>query len=162
MVRYNPWPKHNTETVAAHSYYTALFTMLLCDELKVSSQVKAAALKIALLHDLPESITNDITHDAKKEMPEVCQCLDEYEKKYFKKHFPKQYDEMYDESFEDYRIARAIVKAADILSVIQYCDNEVQLGNKAFEPLLEDAHERFKNEKEKLERLGLKCQKIII
>lgn len=163
MVRYNPWPKHTTETVAAHSYYTAMFTLMLCEELKVSSLIKATAIKIALLHDTPEMVSNDITYDAKKAIPALDKPLEEFEHSFIKSNFgDKVYEQMFDSYLEDDKVARAIVKAADVLSVIQYCDQEVQLGNKSFEPLLVDAIDRFNNEKSKLERLGLKCQKIII
>lgn len=164
MVRYNPWPKHTTETVAAHSYYTALFTMMLCEQLKVNRLVKEAAMKIALLHDTPEIVTNDITHDAKKAMPGIDDLLLPFEQEFIKQNFPYAYDEMFGEyPLEgDNQIARVIVKIADIMSVVQYCDNEVMLGNKHFEPLLVDAERRLRKEIKKLERMGLECQKITI
>ncbi len=60
---------HNIEgdSVADHSWRMALMTFVIADELKLDVDV-LKSLKLALTHDLPESITDDI--DAKKKVLE--------------------------------------------------------------------------------------------
>ena len=145
IVRYNTWGKINPETVASHSYFTTLFTMMICDELGVDSETKLVALQLSVIHDLSESITNDITYDAKCKMPKINAILKEYEDQYVSDHFP----ELVGVNAED-GLANLIVKIADVLSVVQYCDNEVNLGNKKFTKLLVEAMDRLKVENQKL------------
>jgi len=50
------------ESVADHSFRTALITMLLCDELSGRGETvdRERAIKMALLHDIGEALTSDI------------------------------------------------------------------------------------------------------
>ena len=162
IVRYSTVPKHKNETVAAHSFYVALFAMMLCDELKLSKFIKEKAVTIALVHDIPEIVTNDVTYEAKLNMPEVSDCLMKYEKKFIKANFPEVYDAMYESYFEDDKIAREIVNLADVLSVLQFCDYETNMGNSYLLGWDEETRKRIESIKEKLERMGVKCQKITI
>lgn len=163
MLRYNTWPRVNNETVAAHSFYVVLFTMMLCDSLEVSDHIKLEALNIAIVHDLPETIMNDVTYDAKKQIEGLSELLEVFEKKYIMVNFPEKYYAMFESKEPAHEIARLIVKLADVYSVIQYCDNEVQLGNRPFIELFDDSLERAKQIINQIERrFNIKCQKIII
>ncbi len=51
----------NPETIGAHSFGTALLAMLLCRAEKADVDM-GKALKMALVHDLAEAVTGDITH----------------------------------------------------------------------------------------------------
>lgn len=150
IVRYNTHPRVKDENVATHSYYVTLFTKLICDRLKVSSSVKLEALELALVHDISEYVTNDITYDAKQAMPEIRDLLVQYEKQFVKLQFPEIYDIMFN-SDERSQLIQTIVKVADIMSVNQYCRNEVMLGNEAFQSFSVDAHVRLQNILNKLE-----------
>lgn len=160
IVRYNTHSKLVNETVAEHSFYVALFTMELCKILKLTEQQSLIAIQLAILHDVPEMITNDITYDAKQAMPEINKTLSKYERRFYEDNYA-DYEELFDNSV-DVQLGMEIVKLADILSAIQYCDNEVQLGNKYFEHILKGNIKRFERQKEFLERRGINCQEIII
>ncbi len=161
IVRYNTWPKIKNEYVSQHVFYVALFTNILCDRLKVSKDIKLKALEIAIIHDTPEMITNDITYDAKEAMPEIKDILLGYEKSFIFKHFPEVYSTFYGVD-ADSLVARQIFQVADTFSVVQYCENEVNLGNDYFREVLEEASKRLKEEFKKLERMGYKCQGMIV
>lgn len=164
MVRYNTWQKVNTETVASHSFFVGLFTKIICDGLGVTPATKLLALEFALVHDAPESLMNDITYDAKKLMPGINELLEEFEKKYLGQHFPTTVGTAFgDDDGGMAHLARLIVKLADIYSVLQYCDNEVLLGNKRFDKLLQDSRNRAHEIHTKIEKeFKLSCQKITI
>lgn len=160
IVRYNPWSKVSNESVAEHSYYVVLFTMLLCKDLDVKKEIEDLAIRLAVIHDLPEIITNDITYDAKQALPEVAKLLQQYETKFYKDNFGV-YQEIFRNS-RDVAIASLIVKMADIISAIQYCDNEVRLGNEQFIDILANNVLRLEDIKNTLERNDVSCQKIMI
>lgn len=163
MSRYNTWPRIHNESVAAHSFYVVLFTMMICDRLGVEDRIKLEAMQIATVHDIPETIMNDVTYDAKKQIDGLNELLGEFERKYIMVNFPEQYFAVFGSNSVNHEIARLIVKLADVYSVVQYCDNEVQLGNKPFEKLLEDSFERASAIIKKLEgRYNVSCQKITI
>ena len=125
IIRYNTRRHLKNESVAEHSFYVALLTLKLCEINKLNDKITFDALIKALLHDMPEIELNDITHDAKERLN-----LKNYLKKYE--------DEYYDRNFAHYAtlmksqkgIAQTVVDIADALSVYQYADNELILGNK--------------------------------
>lgn len=163
IIRYNPWSKINTETVSSHSFFVALFTKMICDGLEVKPSIKLAALEFALVHDAPESLMNDITYDAKRLMPGINELLEKFEKQYLEKNFPETMKVAFidEDSSEEDLLVSLIVKLADVYSVIQYCNNEVQLGNRPFEELLNEARLRAVEIHTKIERwFGIKCHKI--
>lgn len=162
IIRYNTHQKHKKETVAAHSYYVALFTMMLCNELHVTKMVREKAMAIAIVHDIPEVVINDVTYEAKKHMPEVKDALEAYEKKILQANFPDVYESMFESYFVDDKIANAIVKLADTISVLQFSDYEEQMGNGYVKGWVDDTRKRIEKLKDELERLGISCQKIIL
>lgn len=163
MSRYATWPRICSESVATHSFYVVLFTMMICDELRVASYIRLEAMEIAVVHDLPETIMNDVTYDAKQKIQGLSELLDEYSEKYMAENFPRQNQSMFGEKGKDRLLARSIAKLADVYSVIQYCDNEVQLGNKPFQILLDEARDRVAEMLKLIERrYDLPCQEIML
>lgn len=72
-------PNSIAETVAAHSFEVAYLTMVLADRL-VSSGCKidvAKALRMALIHDIPESIMGDIVKWSKDRLGDGPERLEE-------------------------------------------------------------------------------------
>lgn len=143
VVRYSTRTTINKETVAEHSFYVALLALMLCDELKVDDKIKSQCLTKAILHDMPESELNDITHDVKVKLG-LYEYLKKYEDNYFEKHFKKHSKLMKDNSDS---LINLIVGYADILSVKQYCLNEKALGNASYQidKILADTKERIKD-----------------
>lgn len=162
IVRYNTKQKISSESVASHSFFVALFTKMICDSLGVIPSVKLLAIEFALVHDAPEYLMNDVTYDAKQRIPGISELLRSFEREYLQENFPDSVATAF--GAEDERIiARLIVELADIYSVIQYCDNEVEFGNSRFTEILDGSKIRAYNVIQNLEGwYDIQCQKIMI
>lgn len=163
IVRYNTLPKIGTETVAAHSYYVVLFTMMICDELNLDEEIKLQAMQMATVHDISESIANDVTHDVKEMIPEIDKLLEDYDKKFLYLNFPDQNWICYCVAQEGTKldISRLIVKLADVISVWQFADNQLMLGNIYFTEFFSNTMKRINKIKDELEKRNISCQKIM-
>lgn len=111
------------------------------------------ALEAALLHDIPEIVTNDITYDVKQMIPEVPALLQPYEEQIINEHSMEACNILFYPSTKEEMIAKKLVKHADILSVLQYCQNEETLGNKNFIELRKATEKRLSTSKMELELL---------
>lgn len=151
IVRYSQQNKIKSETVAEHSYYVSWFVNRLCTKYELSDKIRLLAMEAALLHDIPEVITNDITYDVKRMIPEVPALLQPYEEKVIKEHSPRAHKVLFYPETTEEIIAKKLVKHADILSVMQYCQNEERLGNKHFTELRKATKERLNESKAILE-----------
>lgn len=126
IIRYNNKYTITKESVAEHSFYVAIIAMKICEKLKLPKEIQYEVLIKALLHDMPEIILNDITHDTKK-LLNLQSLLNIYEKKYYEENFPEYIHILY--NFNNKKIIDSIVTLADILSVKQFCILEKKLGN---------------------------------
>lgn len=150
IIRYSQQNKIKSESVAEHSFYVSWFVTRICKEFFISDKIKLLALEAAVLHDIPEVITNDITYDVKRMIPEISGLLQPYEEMVISEHSPEAHKVLFEPETSDEIIAKKIVKHADILSVLQYCNHEQLLGNKDFILLREATEERVKKSKEEL------------
>lgn len=139
LVRYNTRQRLSNETVAEHSFFVALMSLMICDELKLSDELKLRIIIKSLLHDMPEIEINDITHDVKERL-NLRALLEKYEMEYYENNFPKYVELMKD----DDTIETAVMCLADILSVRQYALHELELGNnsESMKKISRDAHDR--------------------
>ena len=153
IIRYSQLNKIKNETVAEHSYYVTWFVNRLCTKYELSDEVRLLALETALLHDIPEVITNDITYDVKRMIPEVNALLQPYEEEAIKEHSYRAYNVLFNPETVQEKLAKKLVKHADILSVLQYCQNEEMLGNKNFTELRKATEKRVNNSRKELELL---------
>ena len=150
IIRYSQQNKIKNETVAEHSYYVTWFVNRLCTKYELGDTIRLMALEAALLHDVPEVITNDITYDVKRMIPEVPGLLQPYEEEVIKEHSSRAYKVLFNPETPEEIIAKKVVKHADILSVLQYCQNEEMLGNKSFTELRRATEQRVKDSREDL------------
>ena len=150
IIRYSQQNKIKNETVAEHSYYVTWFVNRLCTKYELGDTIRLMALETALLHDIPEVITNDITYDVKRMVPEVPALLQPYEEEVIKEHSSRAYKVLFNPETPEEIIAKKVVKHADILSVLQYCQNEEMLGNKSFTELRRATEQRVKDSREDL------------
>lgn len=150
IIRYSQQNKIKNETVAEHSYYVSWFVNRLCTKYSLSDTIRLMALEAALLHDVPEVITNDITYDVKRMIPEVPGLLQPYEEEVIREHSSRAHKVLFNPETNDEIIAKKIVKHADILSVLQYCQNEEELGNKNFTELRKATEKRVKESRDAL------------
>lgn len=153
IVRFNTRHKLHTETVAAHSFYVAYFTMRICDVLKLKHTVKLLAIDAALMHDVPESKINDITYDCKKMITGLSDMLNKYESEIIGNISFDSQRVLFDPCTLAEKLAKAIVIYADILSVKMYAKIEVESGNKLFIGILKDTEERLEKAEATLEEL---------
>ena len=147
ITRYSQQNKIKHESVAEHSFYVMWFINRLCTKYELSDTIRLMALEAGLLHDVPEVITNDITYDVKQMIPEISGLLQPYEEEIVKEHSSKAHEVLFNPLTKEQILAKKIVKHADILSVLQYCQNEENLGNKNFTELREATEKRLKKSK---------------
>lgn len=150
IIRYSQQNKIKQETVAEHSFYVCWFTNRICTKYQLSDTIRLLAIEAATLHDIPEVITNDITYDVKVMIPEVRALLQPYEEKVIKEHSERAYKVLFHPETPEELIAKKVVKHADILSVLQYCQNEEALGNKNFTELRKATEKRVRDSKDEL------------
>lgn len=124
VIRYNTRKVIAHENVAAHCFNVAVIALLICDDYDLGHDIQHRSIVKALLHDMPEMYFNDITHDVKEKL-NLQSILQHYEDAFYKEHFP-----LYEDLMTKYQsIVDEVVAYADVLSVKQYIDNEIELGN---------------------------------
>lgn len=141
--RYVNWNRVKDETVAEHSYFVVLFTDLICTELDVCQSVRTKALRMGMIHDLPEIELSDIPHPVKAKNKGLKMVLNELEIDFMEHYFENV---LYKDYLIEYNCMDTpeslIVQMADVLSVLQYCISEKQLGNKTMSGIYEDTVKR--------------------
>lgn len=142
MKRFNNEMHFHDESVAEHSFYVSVFAMMICDELAISTDMRRVIIEKAVIHDIHETVISDVPHNVKMIEPSILKFYTDYELKYNSYHFlslARIYDSL---SLRDRQVCDEVVTLADIVSVIQYSQLEVSLGNKKFEKILEGAWDR--------------------
>ncbi len=138
------------ETVSQHSFWVALFSTCLAEELFPDGGERSIDLKLqisryALFHDLGEAFTGDINHTVKNNPfngKEISEKLKELEEWYFKKKFSEDnpVSKMMLASINlksgDAEIVKNIVKICDWLSFLKFLNNEKSLGNSNFDAVI--------------------------
>ena len=128
LTRYNNKFKIISESVAEHSYFVAVLTLKLHDDYEFDLE---KALKMSLIHDIPELHLSDVTHDVKRNFPKLASEVVKAEYVIMKERYPQWYDTF--KHFEDQDSPEALaVKMADNLSCVQYATAEMELGNKGY------------------------------
>ncbi len=127
LVRYNHRLRLTNESVAEHSFFTALFVLEICDRLNISGELKAKSIEYALLHDVPETIISDVPSDVKDLSETLRMLLQIFEDSFMEDNYPDYALHSKDEEIF------SVVKLADLYSVRQYCMVEAALGNKTLD-----------------------------
>ena len=128
LTRYNNKFKIISESVAEHSYFVAVLTLKLHDDYDFDLE---KALKMSLIHDIPELHLSDVTHDVKRNFPKLASEVVKAEYVIMEERYPQWYDTF--KHFEDQDSPEALaVKMADNLSCVQYAIAEMELGNKGY------------------------------
>lgn len=138
--RYSLYRRVHDESVAEHSYYVAFFVMVLHERYEFDM---CAALKMAILHDIPEIAVSDVNHKIKRQYPEVAEALHKAETEFVMKHLPVSMISAYVAFTSDDSPESTIVQLADALSVLQWYDNEVALGNGTVDFILDEVKARL-------------------
>ena len=135
IIRYNNTPTIHKESVAEHSYFVALYSMMLADRLKSIDKVKI--MQMALIHDVEEIISGDFPYKLKVDNKEFSDALEKINLISISSIF-KDYEEyivLWKELKEQITIESKVVKIADEISALIYATSEVNLGNSFMVPM---------------------------
>jgi putative hydrolase of HD superfamily len=155
IIRYNNRAKIKNENVAEHSFYVIATVLKIVKMFNLSDEVKYKALEFATVHDIPEMFTGDMPYDTKVSNPELAALLTIAEINELEKNMPEYldaYKQLVKEEEEE-TISAIVTKLADTVSVLQYSNLELELGNKTHDmrSINEGAQERVSALVEKLQ-----------
>ena len=128
IVRYNNVQKIQTESVAEHSFFVMAAVLELYSFYDFNL---GDALTMALVHDYPEIYVDDVAHPVKKAYPEVAKALKIAEIKSLER-FNPTVGHYFTRYAKHDCIESLVVNLADMLSVMQYCKSERDLGNQGW------------------------------
>lgn len=128
MKRYNNRIKLKSESIAEHSFFVAYNILKIGYDYKLPNDVVNEAVSIAIAHDYPEMFTSDLPHDCKQKYPELRELLSKIEIEYIKEEMPELYDR-YQKLLNEDSIVITLVDVGDAISVLQFCNREIELGN---------------------------------
>ena len=123
--RYSMKPVIAQESVATHSFFVALGTMLLSEVYEFDVD---KAVKVALCHDLAEMEISDVNHVVKKLYPDVAAALKLAEEKIVQS-FPESVKDHCHDYHDKSTPEALVVHYADAMQCLQYAENEIKLGN---------------------------------
>ena len=127
--RYSSIPVAVQENVAEHSFWVALYAVMIARKLGADRDVQGQVALEGLIHDLPECVTGDVVRPFKYSSQEFKQAVDLAEGDMVDT-LPDAIREMLADSDEvRSEYVKAIVKAADFLSLFQYMRREAARGN---------------------------------
>ena len=164
IFRFNAKPRIEEESVAEHSFYVALYAMIIADlesqrGLRINME---RLLRSAILHDLEESMTGDILHGFKYSSPSLSREINRMSLMFYKNlssHLPKRlarkYMEIRTNAKNPKTIEGKILEAADKLEVLIYALGEISMGNQHFTEIV-------RNVVKYMRKLGLKSVNSII
>ena len=146
IVRYNNRPKIRKENVSEHSFYVATNVIKICSKFNICESLKLKALELAIVHDIPEAFLGDVPYITKRDNPQLAEILEKAELEELQRNMPEFYNAYlrYVQGAKNMSIPSTIVKLADTISVLQYSNNEIELGNtsKAMKEINDDAKNR--------------------
>jgi putative hydrolase of HD superfamily len=130
MKRYNNRIKIKSESIAEHSFFVAYNILKLGYDYKLSAEVVNEAVAMAITHDYPEAFTSDIPHDCKQSSPELKAILTTIELKFLREQMPELLERYRKLESEPDSFATLLVDLGDAISVLQYSNREIELGNR--------------------------------
>lgn len=136
VTRFSNLPRLQDESVAEHSYYTALYSYMIAFSIKKRYNYLdlEAIMARSLVHDIEESCSGDFIRSFKHSSPTVRNAIDMASRSFafgiFDRLEPltKQLRRLWSDA-KCGTLEGAIVKFADFLSVLSYMLTEVRLGN---------------------------------
>lgn len=128
MKRYNNRIKIKEENIAEHSFFVAYNILKIGYDYKLPTEVVNEAVAMAIVHDYPEVFTSDIPHDCKKSHPDLKLKLLAIEEHFIKTQMPELLSR-YEKLSEENSLATLLVDLGDAISVLQYSNREISLGN---------------------------------
>ena len=136
-------PHIKEQSVAEHSFFVALYSMLIADleNIRIMNESKeeiydtSEVLKMAILHDVEESITGDILYPIKNENKEIKPLLEEAIERIVNNELFKGMDNLllekhYKKLWKKSNLKESrLVRAVDKFELLIYAVGELELGN---------------------------------
>ena len=129
QVRYNNRVRIKNEDLAQHSYFVAYNILKVAYDYNIPKNISEEAICRALVHDLDEQYTSDIPHDCKVEYPQLRELVKQIGLRYIEQEAPEAVSYFIDYSNKN-DLPNLLVDIGDALSVLQYTNRELLLGNK--------------------------------
>jgi len=127
LKRYNNKIKCKQESVAEHMYFCGYILLKLHKYLIITEIEFSQLLQYILIHDVGEVISGDLPYNVKADSPELHALVDKIEDDYIiKMGFSDTIEYM---KADNHSHLFKMFKLVDTLQVIQYCKNELLLGN---------------------------------
>lgn len=133
----NRWNFHYVikhENVAEHSFWVAIYAMLISDLMELPVETKMLILRGALTHDWEESVTSDLPSLVKRDYKEQWRVVEERGWENLMENIGSdflRYKSAWLLSREDTEVKK-IIKAGDLLSRMFYAHDERMRGNRTF------------------------------
>lgn len=134
VTRYSSHPVLIKENVAEHSFYVAMYSLILVNECGIRCDLKKLLAR-ALVHDIDESVTGDFQRTFKYGSPELRRALHDGAKAFtwdmlrvYSRHTQATLYHLWD-SAKDSDIEGEIILVADFLAVVAYIIREIRMGN---------------------------------
>lgn len=137
--RYNNSFRIKDESVAEHCFFVALIVLRLHKTYDFNLTI---ALQMALVHDIAEIDVTDMPHNVKNRFPKLAKELENSEIEAQKEYWHSVV-KLNKELLEEMTIESKIVILADVMSVIQYSNTEIKLGNSYMIQIKESATKRM-------------------
>lgn len=137
IIRYNGKHKIKEESIAEHSFMVAVNIIKVCKVLNIPDNIRDRAVTMGVLHDISEKYVGDIAYEFKsdkrnKELLE--EMFDNYEEMLYNSKYQQEYGSIYKDVYDgNNSVPDRLVKLGDSMSVIQYSEREMALGNKTRE-----------------------------
>jgi len=126
LKRYNNSSRIKDESVAEHTAFVALIVLKLHEFYDFDLGI---ALSMAISHDLSEIYITDIPYNVKQSYPLLKQTIQDIEYEVIRKNFSKNIFNCFLDFSKQQTNEAKIVNLADKLSVLQFTQTEVSLGN---------------------------------
>ena len=140
--RYSSIPTLMKENTGEHSFYVALYAMLIHRELVKTQDVffgvtNASIMLHALTHDFSDMISGDLVRPFKYSSSDFTKAVHQAEEQMLSK-VDERLLELYDFARSHINwYVESVVKAADFMSLYQYMWREKNMGNKEIEPFFQ-------------------------
>ncbi len=134
VYRYTTIPIVVQESTSTHSYWVAIYSIMIHFHIHPDDKDIGCLLLNALIHDLPECISSDVVRTFKYSTPELKQEIDRAEKLLLSK-FPYNINFLFQFCQDNKnKYIEAVTKAADFLSLFQYIRREIMRNNMEIYP----------------------------
>lgn len=137
--RFSQFRLVNPESVLEHTGMVAITTMVLCDMIGAPERLQLEALRHALVHDVDEILTGDISNPTKYSSPESEMILAKVADVNMRK-ICEEYDFPYHQAWDHNpnSSVHIIVKLADTIAVFYKAYQEIELfGNKSMKDAIQ-------------------------